>query len=86
VYTPLTTRDWVNSPGGSAYGILRSYEQLLEASILNRTSVKGLFLSGQNIMAPGILGTILGSFATVKLIVGRDRFFKMFRRLELAQK
>ncbi|MDP6395922.1 MAG: NAD(P)/FAD-dependent oxidoreductase [Desulfobacterales bacterium] len=86
VYTPLTTRDWVNSPGGSAYGILRSYEQLLEVSILNRTSVKGLFLSGQNIMAPGILGTILGSFATVKLIVGRDRFFKMFRRLELAQK
>ena len=85
-YTPLTIRDWVNSPGGSAYGILRSYEQLLEASILNRTSVKGLFLSGQNVMAPGILGTILGSFATIKLIVGRERFFKKFRCLELAQK
>jgi len=85
-YTPLTIRDWVNSPGGSAYGVLRSYEQLLEASILNRTSVKGLFLSGQNVMAPGILGTILGSFATVKLIIGREWFFKTFRCLELAQK
>ncbi len=85
-YTPLTIRDWVNSPGGSAYGILRSYEQLLETSILNRTSVKGLFLSGQNVMAPGVLGTILGSFATVKLIIGRERFLKLSGSLALAQK
>ncbi|MFQ5485541.1 MAG: phytoene desaturase family protein [Desulfobacterales bacterium] len=84
-YTPLTIRDWVNSPGGSAYGVLRSYEQLLEASIMNRTSVKGLFLSGQNVMAPGVLGTMLGSFATVKLIIGRERFLKLFGSLSLAQ-
>jgi len=82
-YTPLTTRDWVNSPQGSAYGVLRSSDQLLEASILNRTSVKGLFLAGQNVMAPGILGTILGSLGTVKLIIGPERFGKMFKHLSL---
>ncbi|HFQ79762.1 MAG TPA: NAD(P)/FAD-dependent oxidoreductase, partial [Desulfobacterales bacterium] len=35
-YTPLTIRDWVNSPGGSAYGVLRSADQMLAAALLNR--------------------------------------------------
>jgi len=82
-YTPLTTRDWVNSPEGSAYGVLRSSDQLLEASILNRTSVKGLFLAGQSVMAPGIIGTILGSLRTVKLIIGPERYEKILEYLRV---
>jgi all-trans-retinol 13,14-reductase len=75
-YTPLTIRDWVNSPNGSAYGVMRSNKQLLSAALLNRTAVKGLYLAGQSVMAPGILGTILGSLVTAKFIVGPDRFEK----------
>ena len=85
-WKPLTTRDWVNSPQGSAYGVLRSSNQLLEASILNRTSVKGLFIAGQSVMAPGILGTILGSLGTVKLIIGPERYDKMFKHLRLEKR
>ena len=73
-YTPLTMRDWVNSPGGSAYGVLRSSSQMLGTALLNRTAVKGLYLAGQNVMAPGIIGTIMGSFSTVKLILGDKEF------------
>ncbi len=73
-YTPLTLRDWVNSPEGSAYGVLRSASQMLGAALLNRTSVKGLYLAGQSVLAPGIIGTIMGSFSTVKLIVGTKEF------------
>ncbi len=75
-YTPLTLRDWVNSPGGSAYGVMRSSSQTLATALLNRTAVKGLYLAGQNVMAPGIIGTIMGSFSTVKLILGTDEFNK----------
>ena len=75
-YTPLTIRDWVGSPDGSAYGVLRSSSQTLATAILNRTAVKGLYLAGQNVLAPGIIGTIMGSFATVKLIVGPEEFRK----------
>jgi len=75
-YTPLTIRDWVNSPRGSAYGVMRSDRQMLSAALLNRTAVKGLYLAGQSIMAPGILGTILGSLVTAKFIVGPERFGK----------
>ncbi|MBW1636542.1 MAG: NAD(P)/FAD-dependent oxidoreductase [Deltaproteobacteria bacterium] len=73
-YTPLTIRDWVNSPGGSAYGVLRSSSQMLATALLNRTAVKGLYLAGQSVMAPGIIGTIMGSLSTVKLVLGTDEF------------
>lgn len=78
-YTPLTIRDWVNSPNGSAYGVMRSCNQLLSAAFLNRTALKGLYLAGQSVMAPGVLGTILGSLATVKFIVGPERFNREVR-------
>ena len=78
-YTPLTVRDWVNSPDGSAYGVMRSASQSLSAALLNRTSVKGLYLAGQSVLAPGIIGTLMGSFATVKLIVGAKVFRERVR-------
>jgi phytoene dehydrogenase-like protein len=74
IYTPLTIRDRVGSPNGSAYGILRSTQQLMKTASLNRTSIEGLFLAGQSSMAPGIMGTMLGSFQTVKRIIGHERF------------
>lgn len=74
VYTPLTLRDWVATPGGSAYGVLRSGNQLFSAALLSRTPVKGLFLAGQSVLAPGILGTVLGAFVTARFIFGPKRY------------
>ena len=71
-YSPLTIRDWSNSPDGSTYGVKRSKDQLLKTASLNRTSVKGLHLAGQSVSAPGILGTTLGSLVTVRDIVGNE--------------
>ncbi len=79
IFTPLTIRDWVNSPEGSAYGVMRSNEQMLSAALLNRTSLRGFFLAGQSVLAPGILGTILGSLSTIKFIVGSERFQREVR-------
>jgi phytoene dehydrogenase-like protein len=79
VYTPLTIRDWVGSPNGSAYGVMRSTGQVLSAALLNRTALRGLFLAGQSVLAPGILGTILGSLTTVQFIVGAERFRREVR-------
>jgi len=74
IYTPLTIRDWVGSPGGSAYGIRRSSSQLMKTAFLNRSAIKGLFFAGQNILAPGIMGTTLGSFQVIKRIIGQEHF------------
>jgi all-trans-retinol 13,14-reductase len=73
-YTPLTIRDWVNSPQGSPYGIMRSSRQLSAEATLHRQLVGGLYFAGQNALAPGVLGTLLGSFQTVRQMIGHDRF------------
>ncbi len=74
IYTPLTIRDRVGSPDGSAYGILRSTRQIMKTAFLKRTLIDGLFLAGQSSLAPGIMGTMLGSFQTVRNIIGHERF------------
>lgn len=79
VSTPLTIRDWVNSPAGSAYGVMRSTGQMLSAALLNRSSQQGLFLAGQNVLSPGVLGTILGSLVTLQFIIGPERFRREVR-------
>jgi all-trans-retinol 13,14-reductase len=80
-YTPLTIRDWVNSPCGSPYGIMRSARQLPAAAVLHHKSLGGLFFAGQNALAPGILGTILGSFQAVRQMIGYNRFALVFEEL-----
>jgi phytoene dehydrogenase-like protein len=74
VFTPLTLRDYVNCPEGSCYGVLRSSGQLLKIASLSKLPISGLFLAGQNAVAPGVLGTILGSFNAVRQIIGASRF------------
>jgi all-trans-retinol 13,14-reductase len=81
-YTPLTIRDWVGSPHGSPYGIMRSSGQLSAEAALHRQLVGGLYFAGQNALAPGVLGTLLGSFQTVRQMIGHDRFScEVFGRL-----
>jgi phytoene dehydrogenase-like protein len=74
VYTPLTIRDYVNVPEGACYGIKRSSRQLLRAISLNNVPVGGLYLAGQNALAPGVLGCMLGSFNVARQIMGADTF------------
>jgi len=76
LYTPLTIHRWVDSPHGSAYGVMRSVQQRFQAALLNRTPVKGLFAAGQSVLAPGILGTALGSTQTAILIAGKQAVAK----------
>ncbi|MDA8126549.1 MAG: NAD(P)-binding protein [Deltaproteobacteria bacterium] len=73
-YTPLTLRDWMDTPEGSPYGILRSMQQLPVAATFPRMAPPGLWFAGQNALSPGVLGTLLGSFQTVRQMIGPVRF------------
>lgn len=79
VYTPLTLRDYVNVPEGACYGIKRSSRQLLRAISLNNVSVGGLFLAGQNALAPGVMGCVLGTFNIVRQIIGAGEFARKIK-------
>ena len=80
VFTPLTLRDYVNCPEGSCYGVMRSAAQLLKMASLNSLPVGGLCLAGQNAVAPGVMGSLLGSFSAVKKLIGHRRFIEEFSR------
>ncbi|MCB2186713.1 MAG: FAD-dependent oxidoreductase [Deltaproteobacteria bacterium] len=71
VYTPLTLRDWVGTHQGAAYGIMRSCRQTLDAAFLLRNLLGGLYLTGQSILAPGVLGTTFGAMFTVSRMEGQ---------------
>jgi all-trans-retinol 13,14-reductase len=74
IFTPLTIRDYVNCPEGSCYGVMRSARQLLKVASITNIPISGLFLAGQNALAPGVLGSILGSFNAAKQIAGTEKF------------
>ena len=80
VFTPLTLRDYGNCPEGSCYGVLRSTHQLLKIASLNNLPIGGLCLAGQNAMAPGVMGSIMGSFNAVRQLIGDQRFAGEFHR------
>jgi all-trans-retinol 13,14-reductase len=66
VATPLTFRDRLSSPEGSLYG---TKHRMVDMPLLPRTSAKGLYLSGQAVVAPGVLGALCSSFLTESCIV-----------------
>jgi len=81
VFTPLSLRDFVNCPEGSCYGVLRSSRQLLKIASLGKLPVGGLYLAGQNALAPGLMGCLLGSFGVARKMAGHERFGKELERL-----
>jgi all-trans-retinol 13,14-reductase len=64
--TPLTFRDRLGSPEGGLYGIKH---RMMDMPLLPRTGVKGLYLSGQAVAAPGVLGALCAGFFTESCIV-----------------
>ena len=80
IFTPLTLRDYVNCPEGSCYGLMRKTSHLLKIASLNNIPLSGLYLAGQNAVAPGVLGSILGSFNVARQIAGTQCVEKMIKR------
>ena len=74
--TPLTLRDYTNSPYGSLYGVKHRVDQVNPMPV---TRLKGLFLAGQAITAPGVMGAVMSSFVTCGSIIGHEKLRKELR-------
>jgi all-trans-retinol 13,14-reductase len=68
--TPLTLRDYTNSPFGSLYGVKHKVGQY---NPMPGTRLKGLFLAGQAVTAPGIMGAMMSGFLTCGTIIGHEK-------------
>ncbi len=67
--TPLTLRDYSLAPAGAIYGVGRFLGQYNPHPV---TRLPGLFLSGQAIAAPGLLGTLVAGYLTCGSILGHE--------------
>ena len=68
--TPLTFRDYVRTPQGSAYGIMKNFNMPLSTFIPVKTRVKNLLLSGQSVNVHGVMGVTVTSLLTCCEIIG----------------
>ncbi len=74
--TPHTMRDWVHSSRGSLYGIRHACTDL---PLLPVTKLEGFYLAGQNILLPGLLGSMVSALVCLSLIFGDDNTLQGFR-------
>lgn len=74
--TPLTFERYTGTVGGAAYGICHTTDQL---PLSARTSVRGLFLAGQSVHFPGLLGTLLSAFVVCGQVLPNDALWREAR-------
>ena len=58
--TPLATASFTGHEKGGFYGVETTPRRMLSDALNARTPVPGLFLSGQDVMCPGIAGALAG--------------------------
>jgi all-trans-retinol 13,14-reductase len=74
IWTPLTLRDYTGSVRGSIYGARHGLSDGIERMVLTRAPLPGLFMVGQNAIAPGLVGVALGALRVAGDIAGRPKF------------
>ncbi|MFH0865732.1 MAG: NAD(P)-binding protein [Bacteroidota bacterium] len=78
--TPLTYRDYTGTPQGSAYGMMKDYNNPLKTLIMPRTKIPNLFFTGQNLNVHGILGVTIGAVMTCGELLGLNYLVDRIRK------
>ena len=71
--SPLTLRDYMHTPTGSLYGCSHSLWQFAPHPA---SRVPGLWLAGQSVMAPGLMGAMASAFLTCGCMTGLDQLLQ----------
>ena len=75
--TPGTYESYTGTAAGSAYGIKHS---ILQSALGSKTPIKGLYLAGQSVLAPGLLGVMISSLLAVSHIIGPQTVWDELRQ------
>ncbi len=70
--TPLTTRHFMNYQQGEAYGLAATPERFGARSLTPHTSIRNLYLTGQDVASPGVPGAMMGGVIAASAILGRN--------------
>jgi all-trans-retinol 13,14-reductase len=72
--SPLTFRDYLNSPDGSAYGVSQKIGQ---HNLFGRLPLRNLHAAGQSAMLPGVIGAMAASVIVGRSIMGNDEYVRL---------
>ena len=75
--TPLTFRDYVKTPFGSVYGVMKDCNKPLSTFLPVKSRVENLYMAGQSINLHGVMGVTFTSLLTCSEILGNGLIVKM---------
>lgn len=70
--TPLTLKHYCQWPRGETYGLAHSPARYAARALRPHTEVRGLYLTGQDIVSCGVAGALASGIVTASAILGRD--------------
>jgi all-trans-retinol 13,14-reductase len=77
--TPLSTRHFSNYEQGEIYGYAAVPARFRARSLGARTSIRDLYLTGQDTASLGVMGALSGGVITASLVLGRNLMSKVTR-------
>ena len=75
--TPFTYERYTGSPGGASYGLKQSVQEMKLGPV---TSILGLYLAGQSILMPGIMGASISGLIGASNIIGMESLWNEVRK------
>jgi len=72
--TPLTTRHFMNYASGEIYGLSATPARYALRELGARTPIRGLYLTGQDAAALGVVGALFGGVVCASAALGRNLF------------
>ena len=73
--TPATIRSFTSRTAGRMYGLATTPERYGSSEIHARTPLTGLYLTGSDIVSPGIVGAAVGGVGAAASVLGPQRVF-----------
>ena len=70
--TPLSTKHFCNYQQGEIYGLSTNPERFRNNRLTPHTPIKQLFLTGQDIVSPGVAGALLAGVITVAAMLKKN--------------
>jgi all-trans-retinol 13,14-reductase len=70
--TPLSTRHFMNYQHGEAYGVSVTPARFRLRCLTPHTSVRNLYLTGQDVCSLGVTGAMMGGVLTASAVLGRN--------------
>ena len=77
--SPLTTKNFVNYDKGELYGIDHTPERFNQKFLKPKTPIKGLYLTGQDIVSAGVGGALFSGLITATAITRIDFMKKIYK-------